>query len=78
VGRTELVTGARHHQSVDRCADDLRVVARTGDGIVEAAEARFASPFWLAVQWHPESTRALDDGASRAVFEGFVAAAETR
>ncbi len=72
VGATELVTGARHHQSADLCAADLRVVARTPDGIVEALEPRFASPFWLAVQWHPESTRALDDGASRAIFRSFV------
>jgi putative glutamine amidotransferase len=72
VGVTELVTGARHHQSADVCAADLRVVARTPDGIVEALEARFASPFWVAVQWHPESTRALDDGASRAIFRSFV------
>lgn len=72
VGTTELVTGARHHQSVDVCAADLRVVGRTADGIVEALEARVASVFWLAVQWHPESTRALDDGASRAIFRSFV------
>jgi putative glutamine amidotransferase len=71
VGTTELVTGSRHHQAVERCAGDLRVVARTADGIVEALEARFASPFWLAVQWHPESTRELDDGASRALFRRF-------
>ncbi|MDB5039745.1 MAG: putative glutamine amidotransferase [Candidatus Eremiobacteraeota bacterium] len=75
VGTTELVTGARHHQSADVCAADLRIVGRTPDGIVEALEARFASPFWLAVQWHPESTRALDDGASRAIFRAFVDAA---
>jgi putative glutamine amidotransferase len=74
VGTTELVTGARHHQSVDVCAADLRVVGRTADRIVEALEARFASVFWLAVQWHPESTRALDDGASRAIFRAFVEA----
>ena len=74
-GTAELVTGARHHQAVDRCAGDLRVVGRTADGVVEAAEARFASPFWLAVQWHPESTRALDGGASRALFSAFVTAA---
>jgi putative glutamine amidotransferase len=72
VGTTELVTGARHHQSADVCAADLRIIGRTADGIVEALEARFASPFWLAVQWHPESTRALDDGASRAIFRAFV------
>jgi putative glutamine amidotransferase len=76
IGATELVTGARHHQSADACAPDLRVVARTSDGIVEALEARFASPFWLAVQWHPESTRELDNGASRAIFKRFVLAAE--
>lgn len=74
VGTTELTTGARHHQAVDRCAAELRVVGRTDDGIVEALEARFPSPFWLAVQWHPESTRALDNGASRAIFASFAAA----
>jgi putative glutamine amidotransferase len=71
---TQLATNAAHHQAVDRCADDLRVVARTADGIVEALEARFGAPFWVAVQWHPESTYAADD-ASRALFTSFVAAA---
>lgn len=68
----DLPTGARHHQAVERCAGDLRVVGRTDDGIVEALEARFDSPFWLAVQWHPESTRDVDGGASRKLFEMFV------
>lgn len=75
VGGGPIVTGSRHHQAVERCAADLRVVARTGDGVVEAMEARFASPFWLAVQWHPESTVALDDGLSRAIFRAFTSAA---
>ena len=78
VGTTSLTTGARHHQAVDRCSEDLRVVGRTADGIIEAAEARFDAPFWLAVQWHPESTRELDDGASRALFRAFVEAAAAR
>jgi putative glutamine amidotransferase len=76
VGSTALVTGGRHHQAVDAIASDLRVVGRTPDGIVEAMEARFESPFWLAVQWHPESTRELDDGASRAIFRAFAVAAQ--
>ena len=75
VGTTSLATGSRHHQAADRIAADLRVTARSDDGIVEALEARFVSPFWLAVQWHPESTRTLDDGASRALFRAFAAAA---
>lgn len=75
VARSPLVTGSRHHQSVATVAAGLRVVATTRDAIVEAAEARFVSPFWLGVQWHPESTRHLDDGASRAIFAEFAAAA---
>jgi putative glutamine amidotransferase len=76
VANTKIVTGSRHHQSIATVAPDLRLVAATPDGIVEAVEARFASPFWLAVQWHPESTLAADDGgASRAIFAAFVAAA---
>ncbi len=74
LGVTSIATNAAHHQAVDRCAGDLRVVARTADGIVEALEARFDTPFWLAVQWHPESTYATD-AASRAIFASFVAAA---
>jgi putative glutamine amidotransferase len=73
-GTTQLATNAAHHQAVDRCAGDLRVVARTQDGIIEALEARFDAPFWLAVQWHPESTYATDE-ASRAIFTAFVGAA---
>jgi putative glutamine amidotransferase len=73
-GTTQLATNAAHHQAVDRCSTDLRVVARTADGIVEALEARFDAPFWLAVQWHPESTHATD-AASRAIFAAFVGAA---
>jgi putative glutamine amidotransferase len=72
---TTLVTGSRHHQSLNRIADPFRVVARTPDGIVEAIEARDAMRFWLGVQWHPESTVDLDGGASRAMFRALVAAA---
>ena len=73
-----LVTGSRHHQAVDRVADTLTVVARSPDDIVEALEAPGASAFWLAVQWHPESTVALDDGASAGLFQALVSAATPR
>jgi len=75
VPNSPVVTGSRHHQSVATVAGELQVVASTPDGIVEAVEARFPSPFWLAVQWHPESTLGDDDGASRAIFAAFVGAA---
>ena len=78
VRTTSFVTGARHHQAVERVASELRDVARTDDGVVEALQARFASPFWLAVQWHPESTCELDAGESRAIFAAFARACAAR
>jgi putative glutamine amidotransferase len=70
-----VVTGSRHHQAIARVADSLRVVGRTPDGVVEALEAPGASAFWLAVQWHPESTTTLDAGASAGLFAALVAGA---
>jgi putative glutamine amidotransferase len=72
---TRIVTGSRHHQALRRVADPFRAVAHAPDGIVEAIEARDTTRFWLGVQWHPESTLDLDDGASRAIFRALVAAA---
>ncbi len=45
-----------HHQSVDRPGENLVVVARAADGIVESVEwkDRTARPFLMLVQWHPE------------------------
>jgi putative glutamine amidotransferase len=73
-----LVTGSRHHQAVDRVADALKVVARAPDGLVEALESPGANGFWLAVQWHPESTVSLDGGASAGLFRALVDAAASR
>ncbi|RFA08478.1 gamma-glutamyl-gamma-aminobutyrate hydrolase [Subtercola boreus] len=44
-----------HHQAVDRLGEGLRVVAATGDRIVEALEVD-GTAFALGVQWHPEQT----------------------
>jgi len=74
IAGTSIVTGSRHHQSVDRVAERLRVVARTPDGVIEALEAADTTRFWLAVQWHPESTVTLDAGASAALFAALVGA----
>jgi putative glutamine amidotransferase len=77
LGTTELATSARHHQSLGHISGDLRVVARTSDGIVEAVEPRWPARFWVGVQWHPESTIDEDGGTSRALFAAFVAACAT-
>ena len=48
-----------HHQALDRVADGLRVVGRTADGIVHAAEVESAR--WIVgTQWHPEDSADTD------------------
>jgi putative glutamine amidotransferase len=56
-----------HHQAVERVGEGLRVVARAGDGTVEAIEG---DGFLVGVQWHAETLR-----AHRGLFEGLVRAA---
>jgi putative glutamine amidotransferase len=77
VGPT-LVTGSRHHQAADRVAAPFRVVASSEDGVVEALERREGEGFFLAVQWHPESTLEPDRGAELAIFVALVEAARKR
>lgn len=72
----EMWVNSSHHQVVDNPGDGLRVVARAGDGVVEAVEGGLApSHYVIAVQWHPERTVDVDE-PSRRLFRAFIAAAE--
>jgi putative glutamine amidotransferase len=76
VGATSVPANSMHHQGVRAIGEGLVVVARTPDGVVEAAEATFDHPFFFCVQWHPEEL--LDDAATAALFGGLVKAASVR
>jgi putative glutamine amidotransferase len=58
VGRPELGVNSTHHQAVNRLAPPLRVVAVSGDGVIEGLELKPEAvrgfPFLLSVQFHPE------------------------
>jgi putative glutamine amidotransferase len=69
--RPSCPVNSRHHQSVKRLADSLRVTATAADGVVEALE-RDASRFCVGVQWHPENF--WRTGEFHALFAAFVAA----
>ncbi len=45
-----------HHQAVDILADDLKVSAKSADGLIEAVEWKNpeGKSFLIGVQWHPE------------------------
>lgn len=58
-----------HHQAIDQLGKDLKVTAKTSDGIIEGVELT-NHPFGIAVQWHPEQT--LED---LRIFEGLIEAA---
>lgn len=74
-GAPEIDVNSRHHQAVDRPAEDFVVSATAPDGVIEALEARDGR--WLvAVQWHPENLP--DDAASNRLFREFVDEVRTR
>jgi putative glutamine amidotransferase len=73
LGPAALRVNSRHHQGVRRLAPDLVALARSADGLVEAAALPADSAWWLfAVQWHPENLLALP--AQRALWHAFVTA----
>jgi len=73
VESTAFATNSMHHQAVRSVAPDLRAVARTYDGVIEALDANFPHPFFYLVQWHPEELP--DEPASRRLFDGLIGAA---
>jgi putative glutamine amidotransferase len=76
VGATRHDVNSYHHQAVGTLGRDVRVVARTEDGVVEAMELP-GRTFALAVQFHPERMVG-DDPAMRRLFEAFVEACRER
>jgi len=74
LGAAEATVFSYHHQAVKELGDDLRIVARSEDGVVEALE-RTRGGFGLFVQWHPEQ---MSDTAHRdAIYGALVRAART-
>ncbi len=62
-----------HHQAIDRLGLDLRAVAWSQDGLIEAVEAKDRR-FALGVQWHAETLVA--DAEQLSLFEHLVEASK--
>jgi putative glutamine amidotransferase len=52
---TEASVFSNHHQAVKDVGKNLKVIAHSDDGVIEAME-RINGGFGLFVQWHPEET----------------------
>ncbi len=72
VGASSITTNSSHHQSVDRVAPSLKVVARSPDGIIEALEPLDPAWWLVAVQWHPEELTATPEDWDRRLFAAFA------
>lgn len=72
VGVSPLRTNSYHHQALDKVPSELKVTARSADGVAEAYEDP-SKRFCIAVQWHPE--RLGQEKEHMALFNAFVAAA---
>jgi putative glutamine amidotransferase len=72
-GQETFGVNSTHHQAIGEVAPPLRAVARSSDGVIEAAELKESAgqPFLLTVQFHPE--RLVDRSpVFRQLFNGFV------
>ncbi len=58
-----------HHQSIDKIADELAIVALSPDGIVEAIQHKSKQIY--AVQWHPEMLSRQNEDAQK-IFDYFI------
>lgn len=67
------IVNSSHHQAVDRLGENLVVLARTNDSIVESIgwEKPEGKSFLLGVQWHPEWLK-LDNPFSEKIGNRFI------
>ena len=66
---------SNHHQAVKDIGNDLRIIAHSEDGVVEALE-RIDGGFGLFVQWHPEQM--ADKQHRNAIYGALVKASTLR
>jgi putative glutamine amidotransferase len=72
-GANEVQVNSSHHQAVLEPGENLRIVSRAPDGVIEAVEWSGDSNWITGVQWHPERMVAGDQLA-RTLFRELVAA----
>lgn len=71
LGRRAVKVYSHHHQAVEKVGRNLKVIARSADGVVEALQ-RVKGGFGLFVQFHPEQ---MKDPARKQIFTALVRAA---
>tara|TARA_R110000850_G_scaffold49428_6_gene121903 strand:- start:334 stop:1125 length:792 start_codon:yes stop_codon:yes gene_type:complete len=71
---TTFEVNSTHHQAVGKLGRNLRIVARSPDGVIEATETTDPDRFLIGVQWHPEKLMP-DDRRQAKLLKAFIEAA---
>lgn len=66
-----------HHQAVNKVGNNLEVVAKAKDGVIECVESTKHS-FVFGFQWHPEEFAIDGDEPSKNIFKAYIQAALKR
>jgi putative glutamine amidotransferase len=72
VGAANIAVNSSHHQAIAHAAPPLRIVARSSDGVIEAAEADDPAWWMIGVQWHPEELTTTPEDWDRRLFAAFA------
>ncbi len=73
----QTLVNSSHHQSIREPGNNLRVVSRAVDGVIEAVEWTADGNWVMGVQWHPERMAEIDPVA-RGLFDDLVSVAALR
>jgi putative glutamine amidotransferase len=71
-GHGKLEVNSLHHQGLERIGGALTVTSKSTDGLPEAVELA-GHPFFIGIQWHPESLP--DAPQHQAIFSALIQAA---
>ena len=77
LGATTVRVASFHHQGLDELAPNLKVVARSSDGLIEGLEHTGSGQWLIGVQWHPEDTAATDP-RQQALYDALIEQARSR
>jgi putative glutamine amidotransferase len=71
LNKNSIQVNSHHHQAIKNLAPELRVTARSSDGLIEGIEHPTLR-YYIGVQWHPESIQELEE--EKSIFASFIAA----
>ena len=61
-----IMVNSIHHQGIDKLGEDLKITAKSNDGVIEGIET---TNEWnaIGIQWHPENM--IEDTYSNLIFD---------